>query len=88
MIIPYNSNILFRPLPSESVSSGGIIVPDSYKRHSNKGEIMAVGEGSENRPMKLKKGMIGYRVKDWGFEFQEDGVTYFLMDENAIIAIE
>ncbi len=84
----YNNNILFRPFEGDAVSEGGIIVPDSCKKLSNKGEIVAVGEGTLERPMKLKEGMIGYRVKDWGTEISIDGVTYFIMEDSAILALE
>lgn len=85
---PFGNNILFRPFDADSISAGGIIVPDSCKTVSNRGEIVAVGEGTEQRPMKLTPGTVGYRVKDCGTEIQKDGVTYFLMEDKAIIALE
>lgn len=85
---PYNNNILFKPFEMPSATEGGIILPDSFKRVSNKGEIVAVGEGTLQRPMKLKAGMIGYRVKDWGTEVIIENETYYLMEDKAIIALE
>lgn len=85
---PYNNNILFKPFKGEDITEAGIIIPDSFKKWSNKGEIVAVGEGTLERPMKLKPGIIGYRVKDWGTEIQYKGETYFLMDEGAILATD
>ena len=85
---PFNNYILFKPFETDSISSGGIIVPDSYKGISNKGEIVAVGEGTSGKPMRLKAGMIGYRVKDWGAEIIENGIKYFLMEDTAILALE
>lgn len=85
---PYNNNILFKPFELDSVTPSGIIIPDSYKKLSNKGVIAAVGEGTAIRPMKLKAGMIGYRVKDWGTEVIIENEKYFLMEDKAIIALE
>lgn len=85
---PIKQNILFKPFETQSTSVGGIIVPDSFKVPSNKGVIVAVGRGSKEKPMKLKQGQIGYRVKDWGEPIVIDGELHFLMDQSAIIASE
>lgn len=85
---PYGNQILFRPFESEAITDGGLIIPDSVKAISNKGEITMVGEGTHERPMKLKPGMIGYRVKSWGQEIIINGVSHYLMQDAAIIALE
>lgn len=84
----YGNNILFRPFQIDGVSEGGIIVPDSMKTASNKGEIVSVGSGTAKKPMTLKVGMVGYRVKSWGDEVVIGGITHFIMDQSAIIALE
>lgn len=38
--------------------------------------------------MKLKAGQIGYRVMDWGLPFEENGEKFYVMDADAIIAVE
>lgn len=67
---------------------GGIVVPDSVKKDSNKVMIVSVGGGTPKRPMKLKPGMTGFRVKDWGQEIEENGKKFYLMDDKAIIALQ
>ncbi len=81
---PIRNNILFKPFELDGVSAGGIIVPDSFKQTSNKGEVIAVG----NKVNNYKAGDIGFRVKDWGTEILISGEKYFLMEETAIIALE
>lgn len=88
MIQPIRNNVLVRPIKTENISKGGIIVAESFAKDSNKVEIVEVGPGTSKKPMKLKKGQIGYRVQDWGTEVMQDGIKYFLMDESAIIATE
>jgi chaperonin GroES len=88
MIQPIRNNVLVKCFEGDNVSKGGIIVPDAYKKESNKVEVVAVGNGSTKKPMRLKEGDIGYRVKDWGTEIIEDGQKYYLMDESAIIALQ
>jgi chaperonin GroES len=85
-IRPIRTHVLVRPLESDGVSAGGIIVPNSYKEPSNKGEIIAVGNGTKNKRMKFKCGQIAFRVKSWGTEIEENGVKMFLMDQDALLA--
>lgn len=87
MIQPIKNQILVRPLESDAISEGGIIVPDSCKKDSNKVEIVAVGNGTKKNPMYRKVGEIGYRVKDHGTEILVGGVKHFLLDQSWIIAL-
>lgn len=87
MIQPIRNNVLVECLESSDMI-GGIFVPDSVKKDSNKVRIVAVGDGTPKRPMKLKPGMVGHRVKDWGQEIEENGKKYYLMDDKAIIALQ
>ena len=87
-MIPVRQNVLVKPYPSSDVSVGGIFVPDSAKAPSNKVYIVAVGTGTPNKPMKLKAGQTGYRVKDWGEQFLIDGELHYLMEQSAIIALQ
>lgn len=86
-IKPIKQNVLVRPLESDNISEGGIIVPDSCKKDSNRVEVVAVGNGSKDKPMNRKVGDIGFRVKESGTEIWENGVKYFLMDQSWIIAL-
>lgn len=85
MIKPIRSNILFKPFMVDGVTDGGILLP--FKQESDKGEIVEVGNGTALKPMRLKKGDICFRVHKWGLPIQENGTTYYIMDEGAIIAL-
>lgn len=84
---PIRQNVLVRPLQSDSISEGGIIVPDSCKKDSNKVEVVAVGNGSKKKPMLRQVGEIGFRVKDCGVEILIHGVKHFIIDQSWIIAL-
>jgi co-chaperonin GroES (HSP10) len=88
MIQPIRNNVLVECIDMGSVTEGGLVVPDSVKKDANKVRIVAVGNGTAKRPMKLKPGLVGFRVKDWGEEVWEDDKKYFLMDDKAIIALQ
>ena len=84
---PINSQILFKPdVPHETIN--GIYVPDSCRKTRDRGTIIAVGRGTEKQPMTLRAGQVGHRVHLWGTEVIIDGETHYLMDVNAILAVE
>lgn len=86
-MIPVRTQILFKPFPPDTISLGGIIVPESAQKTNNKGIVVKVGNGTKEKPMNLKPGDIGFRVKDWGCEIEINGEQYFIMDQDAILAI-
>lgn len=87
MFQPIRNQILFKPLPPDEVSLGGIYLPESARQVNNKGVIVKTGNGTKNKPMTVKPGQVGIRVKDWGEPIEVDGELCFIMDNDAIIAI-
>jgi chaperonin GroES len=81
---PIKKKILFKPFWGSNITEGGLLIPDSARKLSNKGVIVNVGE----EVTKVKAGDIGYRVKDWGEEFIIDGEQHFLMEQDAILALD
>jgi len=83
-MIPVNKKILFKPFKGDEKTQGGLYVPDSVRKLSNKGEIVEVGD----KVTKVSKGDIAWRVKDWGEALIMNGEQYFLMEEGAILALQ
>jgi co-chaperonin GroES (HSP10) len=87
MMQPIRDQVLVKPFMIEGQTENGIIIPDSFKKESNKVKIVAVGNGTAKSKMKLQAGQIGFRVKDWkGNEVQIEGETYYLMNQDSILA--
>jgi chaperonin GroES len=84
---PIRNQVLVKPFPADEISEGGIFVPESARKVSNKVKIVSVGGGTNARPMKLKTGQTGYRVQGWGCDILVDGELHFIMDMDAIIAV-
>ncbi len=80
---PIRNQILVQPFPSDNITEGGLIIPDSAKKPSSKVKVIKVGNKS-----KVKEGVTAYRVTDWGTEVIIDGVSHFIMEDNAILAVE
>lgn len=87
-MIPIKNEILFKPLPSEEYTLSGLYVPETAREINNKGTIVKVGSGTKEKPMRLKEGMVAYRVLNWGQEVMINNELYFLMDEGAILAVD
>ncbi len=87
-IKPFRNYILVKPYPVEEKTSGGIILPDSFKERNTKAEIVAIGEGTPALPMTLKTGWAAYHVKGAGTKIEEDGEVYFLMPDRDVLAYE
>lgn len=84
MVMPIRKQILVKPFPSDEISEGGILVPESARQVSNKVKIVKTG----GMVKKIKEGCTGYRVKGWGCPVMVDNELHFIMDEDAILAIE
>lgn len=88
MLKPIRNNVLVKPFPPSGISEGGIFVPLSVRKDNNRGTIVAVGNGTKDRPMQFKPGQVIYRVKDWGTPVEIEGEKHYLMDDSAILATE
>lgn len=84
------NRILIKPFPADEKSEGGIFVPLSARDISNKVLIVDVGEGTKEKPMRLKKGQTGFRVKGWKgaleAELEINGEVHFIVEESDILA--
>lgn len=82
------NKILVKPFPADEESEGGIFVPESARKISNKVLIVDTGNGTATEPMKLKKGDTGFKVKDWKGEIEVmiGGELHYIMEQSSIIA--
>lgn len=87
-IKPIRNQVLVRPFPSDDKSTGGIVVPESFRARNNRGEVVAVGEGTKKRPMIVKEGQVVYNVFEYGLPININGVIHYLMDQNALLCTE
>lgn len=82
------NQLVLKPFPSDELSAGGIVVPDSFKERSSKAKVISAGRGTAKRPMLYKEGQTVYHVKGHGTEIEKDGEKYYIMDMDAILAYE
>lgn len=88
---PIGDKILVRPLDAESVSKGGIVLPESAKEKPQQGEVIAVGEGKyidgKLVPLAVKAGQKVMFTKYGGDEIKVDGEELKIITEADILAI-
>ena len=88
---PLGDRVVLALLEEESTTKSGIIIPDTAKEKSQKGKVLAVGEGKYEDgklvPMMVKIGdSVLYRQYS-GDETKIDGEKVIILKQEDIIAI-
>jgi chaperonin GroES len=86
-IKPLADRVLIKPAAAEEKTASGIIIPDSAKEKPLKGEVLAVGNGTKDEEMVVKKGDIVLYGKYAGTELELEGEKYLIMRQSDILAI-
>ena len=86
-IKPLADRVMIEPLPAETTTASGLIIPDSAKEKQQKGTVMAVGSGTKDEPMTVKVGDTVLYGKYSGTEIVFEGTEYLIMRESDILAI-
>ena len=92
MLQPLNDRILVQRLEEDSVSKGGIIIPDSAKEKPAKGKVVATGPGKRNSDgarvaVDVKAGDEVLFGKYAGTEVKLNGLDYMILREDDILAV-
>ena len=91
-IKPLHDRVVVKPIEADEISSGGIVIPDSAKEKSTKGEVVAVGNGKvtddgKTIPMNVKTGDKVLYGKYSGTEVKLEGEEFLIIKESEILAI-
>ncbi|MCR4442504.1 MAG: co-chaperone GroES [Peptococcaceae bacterium] len=89
---PLADRILVEPLEKDTVSPGGVIIPDTAKEKPQEGKVLAVGPGAVNDkgqriPMEIKTGDRVIFSTYAGTEIKLDGKKYYIMKESEVLAV-
>lgn len=84
---PLHDRVVVKPHERETMTSGGIIIPDTAKEKPLKGKVVAVGAGKKDEPMTVNVGDNVIFSKYGGTEVQIDGDEYMILKESEILAI-
>lgn len=81
---PNEDRVLVQPAPAEERTSSGIIIPDTAKEKPQKGKVIAIGDGLEDKPVTVKVGDNVLYGKYSGTEITIDGKDYLIMRNSDI----
>ena len=86
-IKPLADRVLIEPMQAEEKTASGIIIPDTAKEKPQKGTVVAVGPGTTDEKMEVKKGDVVLYGKYSGTEISVDGTDYLIMKQSDILAV-
>ena len=86
-IKPLGDRVVIEPVPAESKTASGIIIPETAKEKPQKGKVVAAGPGKKEDPLVVKEGDIVLYGKFSGVDISEGGQDYLIMRESDIFAI-
>ena len=91
-IRPLADKVIVQRLEAESVTSGGIVLPDAAREKPQRGKVVSVGKGKmledgSLSKMQVKKGDSVLFASYAGTEVKIDGKEYLIMSESDIMAI-
>jgi chaperonin GroES len=90
-IRPLSDRVVVRRMDPESVSTGGIVIPDSASEKPNQGEVLAVGPGARLKngklaPVAVKVGDLVLFGKYSKNEIQINDEEVLVLNEYDILA--
>ncbi len=91
-IRPLADRVIVQRVEAESVTTGGIVLPDSAKEKPQRGKVISVGKGKVLDDgglgkMQVKKGDAVLFTSYAGTEVKIKGQDYLIMNESDIMAI-
>ena len=91
-IRPLADRVIVKRVEAESVTAGGIVLPDSAQEKPQRGKVVSVGAGKilddgSLGKMQVKKGNSVLFSSYAGSEVKIDGKEYLIMNESDIMAI-
>ncbi len=82
---PLGARVLVRVLEDESVTSSGLVIPDTAKEKPQRGVVVAVGDDDEL--IKVKPGDRVLYPRYAGTELRVDGVDHLVIEATDLLAV-
>ncbi len=86
-LIPLAGYLVVKRMEEPSTTLSGIILTDSAKEKPQRGEVIAVGAGKEDKPAQVKVGQTVIFKKYGPTELELDGQEWLLLEEEDVLAI-
>jgi chaperonin GroES len=86
-IKPLGARVVIQPIEEESRTDSGLYIPDTAKEKPQTGQVVAVGEGTDEITITVKEGDKVLFPKYTGTEIKLGGETYMIMDFDKVLAV-
>ncbi|MBQ4505977.1 MAG: co-chaperone GroES [Firmicutes bacterium] len=86
-IRPLGDRVLIKRLEAEEKTKSGIVLPGSAQEKPQLAEVIAVGPGTDDVKMEVKKGDQVIISKYSGTDIKMDGEDYIIVSQKDILAI-
>lgn len=83
---PLGDRVVLKQLKAEATTKSGIVLPGQEKEKPQQAEVVAVGPGTEEVKMAVKKGDLVIYAKYAGTEVKLDGEEYVIVKQQDILA--
>ena len=86
MLKPLGTRVVIEPKEAETMTAGGLYIPDNAKEKPQQGVIVAVGPGSKDEPMEVKVNDVVLYGKYAGTAVTVEGKKYLIVKQSDILA--
>ena len=88
---PLGDRLIVRALDEEETTASGLVLPDTAKEKPQKGEVLAVGDGTlddngNRKPLDVSKGDTVLYSKYGGTEIKVEGEELLVLRESDVLA--
>jgi chaperonin GroES len=86
-LVPLGDRVVLKQLVAEETTKSGIVLPGQNKEKPQQAEVIAVGPGTEDVKMEVKKGDQVIYSKYSGTEVKIDEEEYIICKQSDILAV-
>lgn len=86
-LVPLGDRVVLKQLEAEETTKSGIVLPGQSKEKPQQAEVIAVGPGTEEVKMEVKKGDQVIYSKYSGTDVNLDDTEYIIVKQSDILAI-
>ena len=84
---PLGDRVVLKAIAAEETTKSGIVLPGEEKEKPQQAEVVAVGPGTDDVKMEVKKGDKVIYSKYSGTEVKDDDDTLIICSQKDILAI-
>ena len=86
-LVPLGDKVVLKQLEAEETTTSGIVLPGQNKEKPQQAKVIAVGPGTEEVKMEVKKGDEVIYSKYSGTEVKIEDEEYIIVKQSDILAI-